>query len=149
MCEACDYWEDLDVEEFYNRGDSIYSSETAGDWCDCDLCYSGPKRTTNSKTVEYGEAQRLKDLRWDFYDLSDELVELMISKNEDYGSKNILNSPGGPLNGLSVRLYDKIERLSNLTSKGNTPNHESIRDTLVDIANYAIIGVLVTDDKWK
>jgi len=28
------------------------------------------------KTVEYGEAERLKDLRWSFYDLSDELVDL-------------------------------------------------------------------------
>lgn len=142
-----EFYEDWD-DIVYDGGSGVYNPKTASDWCDCDLCYVGGKRTS-SKTVEYGEAQRLKDLRWDFYDLSDELVELMISKNEDYGSKNILNSPGGPLNGLAVRLYDKIERLSNLTSKGNTPNHESIRDTLVDIANYAIIGVLVEDDKWK
>lgn len=139
-------WED---DILYGGRDKVYSEYDAEDWCNCDLCYCGPKPTVSIKTVEYGEAERLKDLRWSFYDLSDELIDLMISKNEDYGSKNIVNSPGGPLNGLSVRLYDKIERLSNLTSKGNTPNHESIRDTLIDIANYAIIGVLVTDDKWK
>jgi hypothetical protein len=142
--EFYEEWDDI----IYDGGSAVYNPKTAADWCACDLCDNRGKRIS-VKTIEYGEAERLKDLRWDFYDLSDELVELMISKNEDYGSKNILNTPGGPLNGLAVRLYDKIERLSNLTTNNATPNHESIRDTLIDIANYAIIGVLVEDDKWK
>jgi hypothetical protein len=143
-----EFYEDWEYEILYDGGSTIYNPKVASDWCKCELCDDRGK-PISAKTVQYGEAERLKDLRWDFYDLSDELVELMISKNEDYGSKNILNTPGGPLNGLAVRLYDKIERLSNLTTKNATPNHESIRDTLIDIANYAIIGVLVEDDKWK
>lgn len=142
--EFYEEWDDI----IYDGGSGVYNPKTAGDWCECELCDDRGKPIA-AKTIQYGEAERLKDLRWDFYDLSDELVELMISKNEDYGSKNILNTPGGPLNGLAVRLYDKIERLSNLTTNNATPNHESIRDTLIDIANYAIIGVLVEDDKWK
>ena len=142
--EFYEEWDDI----IYDGGSGVYNPKTARDWCDCNLCDNRGKPVSN-KTVERGETERLKDLRWAFYDLSDELIDLMISKNEDYGSKNIINSPGGALNGLAVRLYDKIERLSNLTSKSNTPNHESIRDTLIDIANYAIIGVLVKDDKWK
>jgi hypothetical protein len=142
--EFYEEWDDI----IYDGGSGIYNPKTAGDWCECELSDDRGKPIA-AKTIQYGEAERLKDLRWDFYDLSDELVELMISKNEDYGSKNILNTPGGPLNGLAVRLYDKIERLSNLTTNNATPNHESIRDTLIDIANYAIIGVLVEDDKWK
>jgi hypothetical protein len=142
--EFYEEWDDI----IYDGGSAVYNPKVASDWCECELCDDRGK-PISAKTIQYGEAERLKDLRWDFYDLSDELVELMISKNEDYGSKNILNTPGGPLNGLAVRLYDKIERLSNLTTNNATPNHESIRDTLIDIANYAIIGVLVEDDKWK
>lgn len=81
--------------------------------------------------------------------IQDELEELMLSKHNDYGPKNISDSPGGPLNGLTVRLYDKVARLSNLNSTGATPKHESIRDTFLDIANYAIIGLLVLDGKWE
>lgn len=93
--------------------------------------------------------QREIDLMESIWDIQDELSQLMISKNADYGPKNISDSPGGPINGLTVRLYDKVARLSNLTETGAEPKHESIRDTFLDIANYAIIGLLVLDGKWE
>lgn len=73
---------------------------------------------------------------------------LLLSKHQDYGPKNIANAPGGPLNGILVRLYDKIARLENLTATGAKPNHESLRDTLIDVGNFGIIGVLVVDGNW-
>ena len=77
-----------------------------------------------------------------------ELEELLLSKHKDYGPKNISLSPGGPLNGLRVRLWDKLARLNNLTDKNTKPQHESLEDTFKDMANYAIIGLLVLRDKW-
>ena len=77
-----------------------------------------------------------------------ELEELLLSKHRDYGPKNISQSPGGPLNGLRVRLWDKLARLNNLTDKNTKPQHESLEDTFKDMANYAIIGLLVLRDKW-
>jgi hypothetical protein len=77
-----------------------------------------------------------------------ELEDLLLSKHKDYGPKNISQSPGGPLNGLRVRLWDKLARLNNLTEKNSLPQHESLEDTFKDMANYAVIGLLVLRDKW-
>ena len=71
-----------------------------------------------------------------------ELLEILYKKHEDYGPMNIAGAPGGAMNGLRVRMYDKLARLSNL-GDNDTPNYESIEDTLIDLANYAIIGLLV------
>lgn len=78
-----------------------------------------------------------------------ELDELMLNKHADYGPMNIAGAPGGPMNGLRVRMYDKLARLNNLVENNNTPNYESIEDTLLDLANYAIIGLLVQRGQWE
>jgi hypothetical protein len=73
----------------------------------------------------------------------------MMKKQADYGPLNIALAPGGPMNGLRVRMYDKLARLNNLADKAATPNFESIEDTLIDLANYAIIGLLVQRGQWE
>lgn len=84
----------------------------------------------------------------------DDLVNLLISKHKDYGPKNISDSPGGALNGLRVRMHDKLARINNLyeymeDTGGFQPQHESIEDSFKDMANYAIIGLLVLKGKWN
>ena len=74
--------------------------------------------------------------------------QLLLSKHRDYGPANIAGSPGGPLNGLRVRMWDKIARLNHLYEREGEPAHEPLRDTLLDLANYALIGVLVLDGNW-
>jgi hypothetical protein len=80
--------------------------------------------------------------------LSKELNDLLISKHKDYGPKNISQAPGGPINGLRVRMHDKLARINNLIDSGASPEHESLEDSFKDMANYAIIGLLVLRDKW-
>jgi hypothetical protein len=77
-----------------------------------------------------------------------ELLKILYKKHEDYGPMNIAGAPGGAMNGLRVRMYDKLARLSNL-GDNDTPNYESIEDTLIDLANYAIIGLLVQRGQWE
>lgn len=79
-----------------------------------------------------------------------ELETLLLTKHRDYGPKNISESPGGPMNGLLVRLHDKMARLKNLLydNRGSKPQHESIEDTFKDMANYAVIALLVKRGKW-
>ena len=79
----------------------------------------------------------------------DELKQLLIKKHLDYGPKNISESPGGPINGLRVRMHDKLARINNLTDSGSTPEFESLEDSFKDMANYAIIGLLVLRQKWN
>ena len=78
-----------------------------------------------------------------------ELRSIIMKKQADYGPLNIALAPGGPMNGLRVRMYDKLARLNNFADKGATPNFESIEDTLIDLANYAIIGLLVQRGQWE
>jgi hypothetical protein len=75
-------------------------------------------------------------------------AELLLSKHKDYGPKNISSAPGGPINGLRVRLHDKLARINHLIDSGKDPENESLRDSFIDLANYASIGLLVLDNKW-
>jgi len=77
-----------------------------------------------------------------------EAVEVLISKHKDYGPTNISDAPGGALNGLRVRLHDKVARLNNLIDKGVDPQHESLFDTFLDIANYGLIGMMILENDW-
>jgi len=81
----------------------------------------------------------------------EDLLEVLISKQIDYGPDNINNAPGGAMNGILVRMSDKMERLKNLTyhtDEDAAPNHESIDDSLLDIANYAVIAMMVRQGSW-
>lgn len=84
----------------------------------------------------------------DSWDIIDELGNLLISKQRDYGPGNINNAYGGPINGLMVRMGDKFERLKNLLASGQKPKHESIEDSFKDLANYCIIAMMVNRGKW-
>lgn len=75
-------------------------------------------------------------------------AELLLAKHRDYGPKNISQSPGGALNGLRVRMHDKLARINNLIDNDRDPENESLRDSFVDLANYATIALLVLDGEW-
>ena len=84
----------------------------------------------------------------DMTQITQELGDLLLSKHRDYGPKNISDSPGGAVNGLRVRMHDKLARINNLFDSGASPEHESLEDSFKDMANYAIIGLLVLRGKW-
>jgi hypothetical protein len=75
-------------------------------------------------------------------------VDILIKKHEDYGPKNISQSPGGPLNGLRVRMHDKMARINHLIDNDKDPENEALIDSFLDLANYAIIAQLVINNKW-
>lgn len=77
-----------------------------------------------------------------------EAEDLLVKKHKDYGPKNISESPGGPLNGLRVRMHDKLARINHLYDSGATPENESLRDSFIDMANYAIIALMILDGDW-
>ena len=77
-----------------------------------------------------------------------ELLDLLLSKHKDYGPKNISEAPGGAINGLRVRMHDKLARINNLYGSALQPEHESLEDSFKDMANYAIIGLLVLRGEW-
>jgi hypothetical protein len=77
-----------------------------------------------------------------------ELLDVLVTKQNDYGPRAVNQAPGGPTLGVLVRAHDKLERLVNLTTTDGIVNHESIRDSWLDLANYAVIGLMVHDGTW-
>lgn len=92
--------------------------------------------------------ENLMEFYYDALTISNSNIDLLVKKQKDYGPKNISNAPGGPLNGLRVRMFDKLARINNLIETGATPENESLRDSFMDIANYATIALMVLDNKW-
>lgn len=75
-----------------------------------------------------------------------EAVELFEKKNKDYGDAF---ATYGPI-GVIVRMGDKISRLNSVTKSGITMvNTESVRDTLIDLHNYAAMAIMLIDEKAK
>jgi hypothetical protein len=73
---------------------------------------------------------------------------VLLQKHKDYGPLNIALAPGGPINGLRVRMWDKMARINHLLETGAKPENESLKDSFLDLANYAIIAMMVLDDEW-
>lgn len=75
------------------------------------------------------------------------LTELYSKKNHDYGNSftELYNKFG--LVSVVIRLSDKLNRLKQLSSgKEQKVNDESIRDTLIDLANYSIMAIIELDN---
>jgi len=89
-----------------------------------------------------------KEFEQSVKDVYNEAMALLLRKHKDYGPKNISASPGGAVNGLRVRIHDKLARINNLYDSGATPENESLRDSFIDMANYALIALLVLDGNW-
>lgn len=79
-----------------------------------------------------------------FDDVTKELKELYVSKNSDYGdSFNDLLYEFGLIT-VVIRLQDKMNRLKTIAKNDGeyTVKDETIRDTLMDLANYAIMALM-------
>ena len=77
-----------------------------------------------------------------------ELTETYEKKNADYGNsfENSLDKHG--LIAGIIRMDDKMSRLISLNSKNEQQvMDESLRDTLMDLANYAIMSVMWLDEQ--
>jgi len=73
-----------------------------------------------------------------------EAIELFKKKNADYGDAF---ANFGPV-GVIVRMGDKINRLSSVTkNQVSLVQNESIRDTLIDLHNYAAMAIMLMDEK--
>ena len=78
--------------------------------------------------------------------VQDQARELFAKKNKDYGDAF---ANFGPV-GVIVRLGDKIQRLASVTKNSVTlVEDESVRDTLLDLHNYAAMAILLLDEAPK
>ena len=93
----------------------------------------------------------------EFTKINDQMLELFCDKQADYGPTNIGMGNAvvdtdedvkRSLLGLSVRMNDKVQRLLNITLNDRKPNNESVEDTLMDLANYSVMALIVMKKVW-
>ena len=71
---------------------------------------------------------------------------VLCSKQHDYGHDNIL---WGGFDGVLIRMHDKTARIKNLVSRGSEALNESLADSWLDIAGYAVIAHMLNDGTFE
>jgi hypothetical protein len=97
-----------------------------------------------------------------FYELLEEMKKIHDRKNSDYSKKEDPLSNFRQVEefgipawvGVLVRITDKYSRIVQLTNKALNGEEaevkeESIKDTLVDLANYSVIAVILFEEWLK
>lgn len=82
-----------------------------------------------------------------FKDIAKGMIETYVRKNHDYGNSFDKSLDKFGLVASVVRIGDKMNRIESLVQKKAMVQDESIRDTLLDMANYAIMTVMWMDNK--
>ena len=77
------------------------------------------------------------------------MISTYIRKNHDYGNSFDKSLDKFGLVASVVRIGDKMNRIESLVQKEAMVQDESIRDTLLDMANYAIMTVMWMDNQNK
>ena len=70
-----------------------------------------------------------------------DMAKLYQAKNQDYGNafESLFNEYG--LDYAIMHLHEKLNRIKSV-HKNNKHNNESIKDSLIDIANYAVMTLV-------
>lgn len=79
--------------------------------------------------------------------ICDELNKLYEKKNHDCGDSFHKSYEEFGLTMAAIRLDDKLNRFKTLIKAEMKVKDESIRDTLIDLANYSIMAAMELDRK--
>ena len=82
-----------------------------------------------------------------FKNIAKGMIETYVRKNHDYGNSFDKSLDKFGLVASVVRIGDKMNRIESLVQKKAMVQDESIRDTLLDMANYAIMTVMWMDNQ--
>lgn len=109
---------------------------------------------SNSLSLEeaeilYNIIQELNDMRHifgsesgEFRDITNSMIQTYQAKNQDYGNSFEKSLYKFGLVASIIRLSDKMNRIESLSQTKAKVESESIEDTLLDLANYAIMTVI-------
>lgn len=94
-----------------------------------DLAFEAKKETETTSEVT-------------FRDITNQMAEIHEAKNHDYGGSFDKTMDQFGMTALVIRLTDKLNRLTSLIDKPARVTDESINDTLMDICNYSVMGLV-------
>ena len=78
----------------------------------------------------------------EFKSITSQMHDTYIKKNHDYGNSFGKSMDEFGIASAIIRMNDKLERLKTLSKKESMVKDESVQDTLLDLANYAIMTVM-------
>lgn len=89
-----------------------------------------------------------------FTEFSQKQKDILLKKGDDYSGEDRLSNFkfAGQICGISAQknclslIATKVARLGQLTDS-KTPKNESLEDSLLDLANYAILMAMIIKDK--
>ena len=94
-----------------------------------------------------GSRPKLAESVEKFTEITSNMAKTYAAKNHDYGNSFEQSLDKFGLVASVVRLGDKMNSIESLTKKEAQVKDESIKDTLLDMANYAIMTVMWMDKK--
>ena len=104
-----------------------------------------PKTTSLSFYFKKYDAREVSS---QFTDITKKMNETFIKKNKDYGNSFDKSCDEWGIIAALVRMEDKLNRLKSITKNGNIQvKDESLKDTLLDLANYAIMTIMWHENK--
>lgn len=77
-----------------------------------------------------------------FEAITKQMLEIYKAKNKDYDSSVTQSYKEFGMTSFLIRLSDKLNRLKTLNKQEAMVKDEKIEDTLIDLANYAIIALV-------
>lgn len=119
-----------------------------------DMASLSPEMSNRLKTVEQGlmnlgSRTVISDNIQSFMDITTDMAKTYAAKNHDYGNSFEQSCNKFGIIASVVRLGDKMNRIESLAIKKAEVKDEAIKDTLLDMANYAIMTVMWLNTQSK
>lgn len=83
----------------------------------------------------------------EFEKICEEMIALQSKKNDDYGGSFSSNVAKYGLVATLIPLSNKLNRLESLVLSKSSPNMESLRDSYIDLACYAVMSIIELDNE--
>ena len=99
--------------------------------------------------IKAAEENKLPESANHFKEIVKGMISTYVRKNHDYGNSFDKSLDKFGLVASVVRIGDKMNRIESLVQKKAMVQDVSIRDTLLDMANYAIMTVMWMDNQNK
>ena len=133
----------------YYHLDSVSNENEFCKDLDCKACWNREYNSTKNaeQPTENSETPKEPDNIIRHGNICKELVAIYAKKNADYGDSFHISFQEEGMAMTRIRLSDKLNRFKTLTKNNEqSVKDESIRDTLIDLANYAIMTIMEVDN---
>lgn len=132
-CEGCTFWQNIEGRDV------------------CSLTAGGRGYTEEIKACWKGDfiyipAEGGEEL---FHIITERMNELYKRKNKDYNNAFSDSVREFGLVSPAIRMTDKINRFKSLISKEGEVKDESLTDTLIDLACYAVMAAMEVEKRKK